>query len=147
MFIFCYNILGCRILVTLIHTMQRTGKSKGVAALCIGGGMGIAICVESWKKWSNYPYILVSNLPSKFFILLLHYLRYFNSTFLFLQSTCEFLKAKYYCWIFLWGFFWIIYPLGLWIDFFTVFFLLKKIYSQQNKIWSNLRSNDKLIIF
>jgi len=38
---------GCRILVTLIHTMQRTGKSKGVAALCIGGGMGIAICVES----------------------------------------------------------------------------------------------------
>ena len=141
---FFYNILGCRILVTLIHTMQRTGKSKGVAALCIGGGMGIAICVESWKKWSNYPYILVSNLPSKFFILLL---RYFNSTFLFLQSTCEFLKAKYYCWIFLWGFFWIIYPLGLWIDFFTVFFLLKKIYSQQNKIWSNLRSNDKLIIF
>merc|ERR550532_1983509 len=38
---------GCRILVTLIHTMQRTGKSKGVAALYIGGGMGIAICVES----------------------------------------------------------------------------------------------------
>jgi len=38
---------GCRILVTLLHSMQRLGKKKGVASLCIGGGMGIAICVES----------------------------------------------------------------------------------------------------
>jgi len=38
---------GCRILVTLLHTLLRTGKRKGVAALCIGGGMGIAMCVEA----------------------------------------------------------------------------------------------------
>uniref|UniRef100_A0A452RLZ7 Acetyl-CoA acetyltransferase 2 n=1 Tax=Ursus americanus TaxID=9643 RepID=A0A452RLZ7_URSAM len=34
---------GCRILVTLLHTMERKGGRRGVAALCIGGGMGIAI--------------------------------------------------------------------------------------------------------
>lgn len=38
---------GCRILVTLLYAMQRTGAKKGCASLCIGGGMGIAICVES----------------------------------------------------------------------------------------------------
>jgi len=38
---------GCRILVTLLHTMQRLGKKRGVASLCIGGGMGIAVCVEA----------------------------------------------------------------------------------------------------
>ncbi|MDA7689878.1 acetyl-CoA C-acetyltransferase [Candidatus Pelagibacter sp.] len=37
---------GTRILVTLIHEMIRQNKSKGCAALCIGGGMGIAMCVE-----------------------------------------------------------------------------------------------------
>ena len=37
---------GTRILVTLIHEMLRQNKSKGCAALCIGGGMGIAMCVE-----------------------------------------------------------------------------------------------------
>ena len=37
---------GTRILVTLIHEMHRQNKSKGCATLCIGGGMGIAICVE-----------------------------------------------------------------------------------------------------
>ncbi|XP_006885372.1 PREDICTED: acetyl-CoA acetyltransferase, cytosolic-like [Elephantulus edwardii] len=37
---------GCRILVTLLHTMERTGGTRGVAALCIGGGMGIAMCVQ-----------------------------------------------------------------------------------------------------
>ncbi|XP_004674014.1 PREDICTED: acetyl-CoA acetyltransferase, cytosolic [Condylura cristata] len=37
---------GCRILVTLLHTMERTGGRRGVAALCIGGGMGIAMCVQ-----------------------------------------------------------------------------------------------------
>ncbi|CAH1402639.1 unnamed protein product [Nezara viridula] len=37
---------GARVLVTLIYALQRTGKSKGIAALCIGGGMGIAIAVE-----------------------------------------------------------------------------------------------------
>tara|TARA_B110000037_G_C17050289_1_gene477435 strand:- start:148 stop:1335 length:1188 start_codon:yes stop_codon:yes gene_type:complete len=37
---------GTRILVTLIHEMIRQNKSKGCAALCIGGGMGIAMCIE-----------------------------------------------------------------------------------------------------
>lgn len=37
---------GTRILVTLLHTLERTGKRKGVASLCIGGGMGIAVAVE-----------------------------------------------------------------------------------------------------
>ena len=37
---------GTRILVTLIYEMQRQNKKKGCATLCIGGGMGIAICVE-----------------------------------------------------------------------------------------------------
>lgn len=37
---------GCRVLVTLLHEMQRRGANKGVAALCIGGGMGVALAVE-----------------------------------------------------------------------------------------------------
>ena len=37
---------GARILVTLLHAMERTNKKRGVAALCVGGGMGIAMCVE-----------------------------------------------------------------------------------------------------
>lgn len=37
---------GARILVTLLHEMARTGAARGLAALCIGGGMGIAMCVE-----------------------------------------------------------------------------------------------------
>ena len=37
---------GCRVLVTLLHEMQRSGARKGVAALCIGGGMGVAMAVE-----------------------------------------------------------------------------------------------------
>ena len=37
---------GARILVTLIHEMKRQNKDKGCATLCIGGGMGIALCVE-----------------------------------------------------------------------------------------------------
>ena len=37
---------GARILVTLIHEMKKQNKKKGCAALCIGGGMGIAMCVE-----------------------------------------------------------------------------------------------------
>ena len=37
---------GARILVTLIHEMKRQKKDKGCATLCIGGGMGIALCVE-----------------------------------------------------------------------------------------------------
>jgi acetyl-CoA C-acetyltransferase len=37
---------GCRILVTLLHEMQRRNAKKGIASLCIGGGMGVALCVE-----------------------------------------------------------------------------------------------------
>lgn len=37
---------GCRTLVTLVHELIRSNKSKGVATLCIGGGMGIAIAIE-----------------------------------------------------------------------------------------------------
>ena len=37
---------GARILVTLIHEMKRQKKNKGCVTLCIGGGMGIALCVE-----------------------------------------------------------------------------------------------------
>ncbi len=38
---------GARILVTLLHEMQKRKSKKGLATLCIGGGMGIAMCVES----------------------------------------------------------------------------------------------------
>ena len=37
---------GTRVLVTLLHEMQRRDAKKGLATLCIGGGMGIAMCVE-----------------------------------------------------------------------------------------------------
>lgn len=38
---------GARILTTLVHEMQRSGAKKGLATLCIGGGMGVAMCVEA----------------------------------------------------------------------------------------------------
>jgi acetyl-CoA C-acetyltransferase len=37
---------GARILTTLVHEMKRSGAKKGVATLCVGGGMGVAVCVE-----------------------------------------------------------------------------------------------------
>ena len=37
---------GARILVTLLHEMRRRNLRKGIATMCIGGGMGIAVCVE-----------------------------------------------------------------------------------------------------
>ena len=37
---------GCRVLVTLLHEMQKRQAKKGLVTLCIGGGMGIAMCVE-----------------------------------------------------------------------------------------------------
>ena len=37
---------GARILTTLLHEMKRSGAKKGLATLCIGGGMGVAMCVE-----------------------------------------------------------------------------------------------------
>jgi len=35
-----------RVLVTLLYALERTGGSRGIASLCIGGGMGIALAVE-----------------------------------------------------------------------------------------------------
>lgn len=37
---------GARVLVTLLHSLERIGGKKGVASLCIGGGMGVAIAIE-----------------------------------------------------------------------------------------------------
>ncbi len=37
---------GCRILVTLLHEMKRRSSKRGIASLCIGGGMGVALTVE-----------------------------------------------------------------------------------------------------
>lgn len=37
---------GCRILVSLLHEMQRRDAKKGIASLCIGGGMGVALTIE-----------------------------------------------------------------------------------------------------
>ena len=37
---------GCRVLVTLLHEMARRDAKKGLATLCIGGGMGVALAVE-----------------------------------------------------------------------------------------------------
>jgi len=38
---------GARVLVTLVHSLLRNGKKRGVASLCIGGGMGIAVAIET----------------------------------------------------------------------------------------------------
>lgn len=43
---------GCRILVTLIHHMKRNKLQKGIAALCIGGGEGVALAVDNTKQYS-----------------------------------------------------------------------------------------------
>lgn len=37
---------GCRVLVTLLYALERLNVRKGVASLCIGGGMGIAMAIE-----------------------------------------------------------------------------------------------------
>ncbi|NOK07204.1 acetyl-CoA C-acetyltransferase, partial [Myxococcus xanthus] len=37
---------GARVLVTLLHEMKRRDAKKGLATLCIGGGMGVAMCLE-----------------------------------------------------------------------------------------------------
>ena len=46
---------GARVLITLLHELSRRDAKKGLVTLCIGGGMGIAMCVErdstmDWKK-------------------------------------------------------------------------------------------------
>lgn len=38
---------GCRIVVTLLHELVRRQASRGLATLCVGGGMGVAICLEA----------------------------------------------------------------------------------------------------
>lgn len=43
---------GARVLVTLLYNLRRLGRSKGIAALCVGGGMGIAVAIEAYPvKW------------------------------------------------------------------------------------------------
>ena len=42
------GVSGCRILVTLLHEMARSGKNRGLATLCIGGGMGCSTIVEKY---------------------------------------------------------------------------------------------------
>ena len=37
---------GCRVLVTLLHEMNRRDVKKGLATLCVGGGQGVALAVE-----------------------------------------------------------------------------------------------------
>ena len=37
---------GARVLVSLLHEMQKRKSKRGLATLCIGGGMGIAMCIE-----------------------------------------------------------------------------------------------------
>ena len=37
---------GARVLVTLLHEMGKRDAKKGLATLCVGGGMGVAMCVE-----------------------------------------------------------------------------------------------------
>lgn len=46
---------GTRVMVTLLHEMARRGAQKGLATLCIGGGMGIAMCVErdNGSEWKS----------------------------------------------------------------------------------------------
>ena len=39
---------GARVIVTLLHEMIKRDSRKGLATLCIGGGMGIAMCIERW---------------------------------------------------------------------------------------------------
>ena len=41
---------GARILTTLLHELKRTSATKGLATLCVGGGMGVAVCVENLHK-------------------------------------------------------------------------------------------------
>ena len=38
---------GARILTTLVHELKRSGGKKGLATLCVGGGMGVAMCIEA----------------------------------------------------------------------------------------------------
>ena len=38
---------GARVFNTLVYEMRRRGAKKGLATLCIGGGMGVAMCVEA----------------------------------------------------------------------------------------------------
>ena len=58
---------GARVLTTLLYEMKRRGAKKGLATLCIGGGMGIAMCVERDVSGSSTAYMLrpvAAELPS-----------------------------------------------------------------------------------
>lgn len=65
---------GCRVLVTLLHALQREGGKRGVASLCIGGGMGIAMCVEMvWDElsWCTRPCGNKGTICAKYSIILI----------------------------------------------------------------------------
>ena len=36
---------GCRIVLTLAHQMRRQGAGRGLAAMCVGGGLGVSLCL------------------------------------------------------------------------------------------------------
>src|SRR3546814_10981211 len=44
---------GARVLTTLLHEMKRRDARTGLVTLCIGGGMGIALCIERSASWSG----------------------------------------------------------------------------------------------
>lgn len=44
---------GARVLATLLHEMQKRGAKKGLATLCIGGCMGVAMCLKAWGGGVN----------------------------------------------------------------------------------------------
>jgi acetyl-CoA C-acetyltransferase len=46
---------GARVLVTLLHEMQKRDAKKGLATLCIGGGMGVAMCVHATEQKAARP--------------------------------------------------------------------------------------------
>ncbi|WP_276567802.1 hypothetical protein [Peribacillus tepidiphilus] len=45
-----YGCSGARILVTLLHELQKTRLTYGLATLCVAGGQGIVMVVERWKE-------------------------------------------------------------------------------------------------
>ena len=42
---------GARVLTTLIYALKRTGKKRGIASLCLGGGNGVALAIETFTQY------------------------------------------------------------------------------------------------
>jgi acetyl-CoA C-acetyltransferase len=58
---------GARVLVTLLYEMQKRNAKKGLATLCIGGGMGIAMCVERSVLAADLIYVMAGLVPAMLF--------------------------------------------------------------------------------